>query len=540
MAATRLAPAVAPPLLAAILGIVSIRFAEAQPGGPPGEMGLEALTRGSVHEGFGQPLAFDAAPGEVVSVQPPAPIDEMLPEYRLHGKKVGWMPGYWSWDDHQGKFVWTSGFWRVWPADRDYVPGYWQRVEGGWRRIVGFWTPAGTQKIHYYPAPPKNREAGSATPPPSADHIWLPGRYVWKDHGFVWHKGYWAKAQLGWVWIPPHHVWTPAGVVYVTGYWDYPVDRRALLFAPVAISPDVLDYPNFQFRPRVVIDAEILLDHLFCRVLGCHYCFGDYYASSGDGSGIYPWFAFHLAHGYDPLYAYYSWLRGREDPGWQARLASSYRYRSDHEEARPTETFFEQRAQSERHPSADMEHLALGRSLQDMAVNGDRSLQLTPKSGPRPGGDAPRAGPLTPIALPFDRADAEARLAALRADPANADKVLVWELPLSALARQAEPAAEPASSPPLVQPGMPIRPSTRETAPNQTLRRPTLRRFRRYPPESLDATPLLQGPLFGQPLQPDKPRRFGPQVPSKQPAWKGAQPKSPHLLYTPRRSSSAR
>ncbi len=157
-------------------------------------------------------------------------------------------------------------------------------------------------------------------------------------------QGLWGKAQLDWIWIPAYHMWTPAGDVYVEGYWDLPVQRCALLCAPASIPPDVLNYPNFHDRPRVVIDAAALLDHLFCQTSGYHYCFGDYYAAERTAEGIYPWFAFHLVHGYDPLYAYYSWLHSRHDSGWQGQLAGNYRYRGSHEEARPAETFLSQQA----------------------------------------------------------------------------------------------------------------------------------------------------------------------------------------------------
>ena len=225
----------------------------------------------------------------------------MQPEYRLRGKNVGWMPGYWSWDDQRKKHIWTSGFWRLWPPDRDYVPGYWEQVDGGWRWISGFWIKQASEEIRYLPKPPKSLEAGPTSLPPSTDQIWMPGRYVWNETGFGWRNGFWAKARLGWIWNPAYNVWTPAGVVHVDGYWDFPAEQRALLFAPVAIPPDVLAYPNFYYRPRVVIDVQALLAHLFCQTAGSHYCFGNYYGTTGDADGIYPWFAFHLVHGYDPL-----------------------------------------------------------------------------------------------------------------------------------------------------------------------------------------------------------------------------------------------
>jgi hypothetical protein len=97
------------------------------------------LTQGSVHEAFGQPVLFNPGPSPVVSKQPPAPVEELPPDTKPAGDNVQWIPGYWSFEAAQQKFVWTSGIWRVIPPGLTWVPGYWTQSGTGYQWVSGFW-----------------------------------------------------------------------------------------------------------------------------------------------------------------------------------------------------------------------------------------------------------------------------------------------------------------------------------------------------------------------------------------------------------------
>lgn len=533
-------------LLACFLGATFVQPADAQPGGSVGEIGLEALTRGAVHEGFAQPLAFDPDPGPLVSQEPPGPIEEVPPEYKPRGKGVGWMPGYWSWDADRTAFIWTSGFWRVWPPDRDYVPGYWEQADVGWRWVSGFWVPQSASEIRYYPLPPKSPEPEPISSPPAPDRIWTLGRYRWQAPAFVWSKGGWYRGQPDWIWNPPHHVWTPAGTAYIEGYWDYPVEKRALLFAPVSIPPDVLKYPNFYYRPRVLIDPQVLLDHLFCQIAGGHYLFGDYYTSDKDALGVYPWFEFHRVHGYDPLYAYYSWRQGQD---WQIARARDYAYRHDHQEARPADTYLGQQSRFERRPSAESEDLWLGRSLRDAASERNSPLPLVPAAG---GGDPAREGMPVPIMASTDRGQQEAALAALRA-AGNANSVLALTLPRPEPAvierpserRRIQPEAQPPAgpsanvSPSRRLPGFRL-PTTRSSDAFPLPRVPPRDLLPELQPGSQSTTPRRRTPgstlpsFKPQSSQPGATIRTGPRPSSSLPSSRGRPSPPPSTLRRPR------
>ncbi len=59
------------PTVVFVVQAVSALAASPQPDDATGESGLAALTRGVVHEGFAQPLAFDPTAGPIVALQPP-------------------------------------------------------------------------------------------------------------------------------------------------------------------------------------------------------------------------------------------------------------------------------------------------------------------------------------------------------------------------------------------------------------------------------------------------------------------------------------
>src|SRR5262249_52756637 len=102
--------------------------AVAQPPPPAPETGVEVLPRGPVHEAYAEAVDPQATPTPVVPKPPPEPIREVPPDQKPAGDNVIWVPGYWDWDGERNDYVWVSGFWRVPPPGRVWVPGTWRQV----------------------------------------------------------------------------------------------------------------------------------------------------------------------------------------------------------------------------------------------------------------------------------------------------------------------------------------------------------------------------------------------------------------------------
>ena len=111
--------------------------ASAQKDEPATREGVEVLSRGPVHEAFATPSEARPLPSDVVPKKPPDPIEELPPDEKPADDQVLWIPGYWGWDDDQKDYLWVSGFWRVPPPNRQWVPGSWQQVDGGWQWTAG-------------------------------------------------------------------------------------------------------------------------------------------------------------------------------------------------------------------------------------------------------------------------------------------------------------------------------------------------------------------------------------------------------------------
>jgi hypothetical protein len=308
---------------------------------PPGaatDPNINVQMRGPVHEAFAQPNVFDASPSDLVPQQPPEAVNEVPPDEMPSGGEVRWIPGYWSWDPDQQRYLWISGIWRTIPAGLEWVPGYWIQSGAGYQWVSGFWRRADVVDVSYLPQPPDTLEEGPSGDPPSPDYVWFPGIWVYNTQ-YAWRPGFWGQCHPGWIWVPATYVWTPSGYVFVDGYWDYELSRRGVLFAPIVFANRFALGPGYAFSPSVVWDTTLLTDYLFCRPRWHRYCFGDYYDARFLNAGVYPWFAFHLSHfGYDPLYAYYSWDH-RNEAGWHERLIADYRDRREHVNARPPLTF---------------------------------------------------------------------------------------------------------------------------------------------------------------------------------------------------------
>jgi hypothetical protein len=327
--------------------------------------GVEVLTRGPIHEAFAMPVNSERTTGIIIPRQPPDPVEEVPPEARPEGDNVTWISGYWSWDDDRKDFVWVSGVWRVPPPNFRWIPGYWQQATGGWQWISGFWMPAAAQEVEYLPEqPPQTLDQGPTGPAPGDNYFWTPGCWRWRTR-YVWSPGFWAVCQPQWIWAPAAYYWTPRGWIYCDGHWDYPLANRGLLYSPVYFARRVAS-----FRPSICVDVGALTFSLFCRPSYCHYYFGDYYASSYAGIGIYPWFSFTGGHyGYDPLFSYYRWSYHRTDPQWEAHLHGWFDYYRSHPDMRPPHTWAAQQrllADPRARTRPDFAQLSIGRPMHEL------------------------------------------------------------------------------------------------------------------------------------------------------------------------------
>jgi WXXGXW repeat (2 copies) len=364
-----------------LAGLFLAGVAIAQPPPPPAPSpasgapaGAQELTRGPIHEAFGEPVAFNPQPGPIAPKAPPEAIEELPPDQKPEGENVAWIPGYWAWDDEGKTFLWVSGFWRSVPYGRTWVPGYWTQVDDGYQYVSGFWAAERATEVEYLPQPPESVEAGPSTEPPAEGQLWVPGVWLWQDTRYVWRPGFWTLGNPNWVWVPAHYLWTPSGYIFIDGYWDYPLFDRGLLFAPVLFT----DYrPGLVYRPAVVIDTRMLVVSLFVRPRYHHYFFGDYYADTYARSGIYPWFAFHNSrYGYDPLFAHTSFVYARRDPQWANEVREAYFYRREHEAARPPRTFRQYTDWARRSQGEEAQRVALAAPLVDVARNRDFPTRL--------------------------------------------------------------------------------------------------------------------------------------------------------------------
>src|SRR5262249_58602755 len=140
---------------------------------PAQPAGVEVLARGPVHEAFAEPVEGQPQPSPLIRQQPPDPIEEQSPDQKPAGDHVQWIPGYWSWDDERGDYLWVSGFWREPPPDRQWVPGFWQKADDGWQWVPGFWALPEQKQIEFLPPPPAPLEAGPSVPAPVANNVYV-------------------------------------------------------------------------------------------------------------------------------------------------------------------------------------------------------------------------------------------------------------------------------------------------------------------------------------------------------------------------------
>ena len=296
--------------------------------------GMEVMTRGPVHEAFAETVTFDPQPGIIVPKQPPALIEELMPDQRPSGDNVTWIPGYWGWEEDEADFLWISGIWRNLPPGREWVPGYWSAVDTGHQWTSGYWQDAETEEVTYLPEPPRSVERGPSVAAASDDETWIPGNWEYRQDRYAWRTGYWVNARPNWSWTPSYYRWTSCGYVYVDGYWDYPVVNRGVVFAPVRFRNNYYERPGYYYSPLAAISLSVFSNHLFVRPGYGHYYYGDYYepgyrdryyASCDYGSRY---------RGYDPIYSYNRW-ENRGNRNWGRERQDYYEYRRDNVDSRP-------------------------------------------------------------------------------------------------------------------------------------------------------------------------------------------------------------
>ena len=301
---------------------------------------FETLTRGPLHEAFAEPIVADPVPGLVIAVEPPPPINELMPEFRPDGDDAIWIAGYWGWDEQRDDFIWISGVYRIPPIGHQWVPGYWHQIVDGWQWVQGFWVEAIAESIAYLPPPPATLENGPSSPSPGADYFYIPGNWSQSSNGFAWSAGYWHPMQDDLVWVPSHTVWTPRGCVYVAGYWDQRLPLRGLCFAPVSVSRVTYSRPGWSLRPNVVLNSQLVLQNLFVQPGYNHYLFGDYYGLSAGNRNVLPAYAYHQRRGScDPLISFYSAYNARQGQDMIRWYGNHYTDLNRHPEKRPAQNW---------------------------------------------------------------------------------------------------------------------------------------------------------------------------------------------------------
>jgi len=351
------------------------------PGDPPqaaDQEGVETLTRGPVHEAFGAPSASDPEPTEVVSQQPPQPIDEEAPDYKPEGAL--WIPGYWDWDVAAKKHIWVSGMWRVPPPGMRWVPPYWTEASGGWHRVPGFWVSAQAKELDYHATPPESLEVGPSTPSPGANYFYVPGCWTYYDSDFRWRAGYWSPYRDNYVWCPDRWYWTPRGCVFTAGFWDWQPGVRGQLFAPIAFTSNVYLQPGWRYRPWCVIDTARFFSHLWIGPRAHCYYFGNYYGPWSSRWGFTPWCDWRYGNRfcYDPIWSWSNVYYGRRGIDFIDRTSGWHRYYERNELERPAITFDQQRERlAEGRIDRDRAQNILAADLREIAQRGDSPLRLS-------------------------------------------------------------------------------------------------------------------------------------------------------------------
>lgn len=278
-------------------------------GVPPQSMPIagqpyEVLLRGPVHEAFAIREAVKVS-AATIAARPPTNVFELIPGTKPKGNDVQWVPGYWSYFDDAGDFVWIAGFYRDVPPGRKWVEGYWLESTQGFTWISGYWGAQG-ESGSVLPEPPANRNDMPGSTSPSGETFWMPGEWSYVDSQYTWKPGFWTKFHDEWTWQPTYFIDTTEGYIQVSGYWDYQPKYRGVPYAPVIFA----QIPNnYEFAPIYSIGKPLdVLLHLFAKENGRGYFYGNYYAQAALLAGYSPWYQ--LSPNTFPtsnLLSYFSW-----------------------------------------------------------------------------------------------------------------------------------------------------------------------------------------------------------------------------------------
>ncbi len=328
------------------------------------EADIEAFARGPVHQAFADVYELDPAPNVIVTVAPPAAVDELPPEQMPTGDNVQWISGYWSWDEESNDYLWVSGVWRDVPPGRRWVLGYWAEVKGGFQFVSGFWTNVESQELIYVPQPPESLEIGPNVPPPSDDQVWVPGNWTYVSDNYQWSPGYYMPCHEEYMWIPNQYTWTPRGCVYVPGYMDYRFARRGTLFSPVRFRRSLVSYGYGRpacYQPSYSVNMSGFLIHLFVRPRCRSFYYGDYYGNQYASIGFTPWYRRTSVdrHCHDPAYQFYRRDSHRHGLDFDHTVNTWHQRYESNRDIRPPRMFHDQEQFLARHQGDSSAQLAV-------------------------------------------------------------------------------------------------------------------------------------------------------------------------------------
>ncbi len=508
---------------AASLLVFAVRSSPAQ---DPVGRAMTVLLRGPVHEALAEQFARGVIPELLTTREPPERLRELPPEHQPEGIRIVWIPGYWAWDDEVEEFLWVSGLWRTAPPNHRWVPGAWVQDTNGYRWVPGFWSPLDQESFSYLPLPPAKVGEGVLPigRPPSREHFWVPGGWVYSDGAYRWRAGNWARGHDNWVWVPDRYIWSPAGAIYRPGYWDHRLIERGILFAPVRFAEPIYTHRGFTYTPAHTLDLARILPQLFVRPGYSHYYFGDYYDPVHRARGIYPWVRFQRDYrGFDPLYADY-WRRAYEEDDFLARVAQWHEYYTVNEALRPPRTLADQRLFADRYAGSPrlLAGALLATGLQELAGRPGR-WRFRTLSQPARLATVEAAEPLVDLAERRSEATPEIDPPPLQLPELPPERVEVLRPILEV----------PDEEQPLERPEVEIPDELPAAEPDEIMpERPTPEKPEPVKPEPVKPEPEKPEPVKPEPVKPEpekpEPKQPEPEQPEpKQPEPKQPEPKQP-------------
>jgi hypothetical protein len=163
--------------------------------------------------------------GTTVNQRPPQDQVERV------GTRTGyfWAKGHWEWNN--GHWEWVGGRWEKSRVGFLYRDGRWEKRGDVWVYVQGEFVRDGNvpdSEIQgssdidddpNYPdrEPPAPQHEDHDVGPPN--HVWIEGRWSWRNNDFVWIGGHWEREKASMVWKPGH--WERRGRRYrwIEGRW---------------------------------------------------------------------------------------------------------------------------------------------------------------------------------------------------------------------------------------------------------------------------------------------------------------------------------